>query len=278
MFTGIITHLAPVKSFTRLDGGASSLRLENPFESDDPVCEGESVAVNGCCLTCDADSGPQGLIFFLSQETLRKTTMSALSAGVKVNLERAMKLGDRLGGHLVSGHVDTVGEICELVEEADSLRLTISFDRSFSALVIDKGSITINGVSMTINALSDSWRDSCEHSHNKNDSDKNDDAEKDDAEKDHAESDHDKQDRSSITVNVIPQTQGLTTFGISKVGDTVNLEFDLMGKYVLRVHALSARGAPDIGENIAEKTDAQSVQSILSTTSAGANVAERTKS
>jgi riboflavin synthase len=178
MFTGLIQAVAPIVAW---DG--VRLRVENPFGRVEP---GESVAVDGCCLTVvDA-----GLTFELSPETVRRTCFGGRSVGDAVNLERSLRVGDRLGGHFVQGHVDTVGTCTERESAGDFERFR--FDVGLSRLLIDKGSVALNGVSLTVVGPSDGVFD----------------------------------------VWVIPETLARTNLGRLGVGERVNCEFDMLAKHL----------------------------------------------
>ena len=183
MFTGIVEELGRVAS---LDGGR--LRIEAAVVLEDSKI-GDSIAVNGCCLTL-VDSGPGWWEADVSDETFRRTALGEVRPGDVVNLERPVRLADRLGGHIVQGHVDGVGEI---VEPAPDLR--VRMPGGLSRYVVEKGSITVDGVSLTVvDALDDGF-----------------------------------------TVAVIPHTAEITTLGHKGPGAKVNLEVDLVAKYIERL-------------------------------------------
>lgn len=189
MFTGLIENLAHVVRLEPQTGGAR-LWLADPVS--EPVL-GESVAVNGVCLTVSAMEGNE-VAFDLSSETLRCTTLGEMGAGDRVNIERALRLGDRLGGHLVSGHVDAVGVLLERRAEGQGERFEFALPETIAPLVAAKGSICVDGVSLTVNTTS----------------------------------------RSSFAVMLIPHTMAHTTLGDLEAGRRVNLEADLIARYVLR--------------------------------------------
>ena len=194
MFTGLIQDVGAV---TRLQqGGMLDVWIRTSLGAAG-FARGESIAVDGACLTVVEARGDEFLVQ-ASGETLRRTTLGRLAAGSPVNLERAMRLGDRLGGHLVLGHVDAVGEVLSRAGEGDALVLGFSLPPPLSPFFIEKGSVTVDGVSLTVNDLY--------------------------------------QDR--FTVALIPETQARTTLGKKAAGDRVNLEADLIGKYVARLHGL----------------------------------------
>ncbi|MGW8160934.1 MAG: riboflavin synthase, partial [Desulfobulbales bacterium] len=174
----------------QLSGGGMVFFLEADFELADPE-EGESIAVNGVCLTARDIRGNRFLVD-VSPETLSRSGLGSLQTGSGVNLERALRLSDRLGGHLVSGHVDDLGRLEDRKRVGDFTLFTFSLSRSLAKYVIEKGSIAINGVSLTVN--------SC------------------------------REDR--FTVSIIPHTLAVTTLGELNPGDMVNIEVDIIGKYV----------------------------------------------
>jgi riboflavin synthase len=188
MFTGIILHSATIDELETLEDGAR-LRLRTTFE--EPFVRGESLAVNGVCLTVlPQDDG--SLLTDVSKETLSKTTLGTLTRGARVNVERALTLADRLGGHIVQGHVDCVGTLASIATEGDFAVYRWSFPREFADLVVSKGSIAVDGISLTIGDP----------------------------------------DGSSFGAALIPETLRRTTLGAAHAGDGVNLEFDMMAKYV----------------------------------------------
>jgi riboflavin synthase len=197
MFTGIIEQMGTV---TALEGQADGARLGVATGLASECDVGASVAVNGACLTVVARTGDR-LAFDLGPETLRSTALGELGPGRPVNLERPLRLGGPLGGHLVLGHVDGVGTIVE-VERGASARIRVALPSAeLEPLVILKGSVAVDGVSLTVAALGD----------------------------------------LAFEVMVIPHTLAATTLGRARPGGRVNLEMDVLGKYLLR--ALSLRGA-----------------------------------
>ena len=194
MFTGVIQGLGTLFE-KRPAGGGMIFGLETDFTLADPE-EGESIAVNGACLTARNIKGNRFYVD-VSPESLTRTGLGRLQAGHRVNLERALRLCDRLGGHLVSGHVDAQGQVQERRAAGDFTLFTFSLDPGLTKYVIEKGSITIDGVSLTVN--------SC--------------------------------DRDRFSVSIIPHTLAVTTLGQLREGDRVNIEVDMIGKYVEKLLA-----------------------------------------
>jgi len=188
MFTGIIMSNGTIESVERLDSGAR-LRLRAAF--DEPLERGESVAVNGVCLTVIPQSDG-ALLTDVSNETLARTTLGSLGTDTRVNLERALALGDRLGGHIVQGHVDTVGTLMSVASEGEFAVYRWSYPGEFAELVVSKGSIAVDGVSLTIV----------------------------------------EPDATTFGAALIPETLRRTNLGTANLGDRVNLEFDMIAKYV----------------------------------------------
>ncbi len=204
MFTGIIQGIGKVIE-KRPAGGGMVFGLEAGFDLTDPE-EGESIAVNGTCLTAREIHGRRFLVD-VSPESLSRTGLGALKVGSRVNLERALRLSDRLGGHLVSGHVDAVGRVEQRQAAGDFTLFTFSLDEGLARYIIEKGSITVNGVSLTVN--------SCRG--------------------------------NRFSVSIIPHTLIVTTLGGLKIGDQVNLEVDIIGKYVEKL--LSEQSTPTSRES-----------------------------
>lgn len=192
MFTGIILHTGTIQSFEPLPNGA---RMRVRTTDPEPFVRGESLAVNGVCLTMLPE--PAGsLVADLSDETLARTTLGTLRDGDAVNVERALALGDRLSGHLVQGHVDTTGRLLSIASETDFAVYRWSYPSSFADLVVSKGSIAVDGISLTIVDPSVDG------------------------------------DEGSFAVALIPETLRRTNLGAQRVGDAVNIEFDMVAKYV----------------------------------------------
>lgn len=192
MFTGIIETVGKVIGITPR-GNYKLFRIE-PNKAFKNVVLGESIAVDGCCLTV-TENDSQSFTVEASQETIKLSIAKEYRPNLKVNLERALIPSDRLGGHIVTGHVDCRGTITGLEKIGESLELTIKYPDEFDDLIVPKGSIAINGISLTVNDVG-------EH---------------------------------EFTVNLIPYTREGTTVGGFRTGDEVNLEFDLLGKYTARM-------------------------------------------
>ena len=196
MFSGIVAEIGTVKALEET-GEAASLTIEaSPAFSD--VAIGESIAVNGVCLTV-VDHRGGVFVVDISPETLRATNLGELRPGDGVNLERSLSLNDRIGGHLVSGHVDGVGRIIAKRPEANALHYDLQVPRGLMRYVVPKGSIAVDGISLTVVACRP----------------------------------------DGFQVTIIPHTAAVTTIGRKALGATVNLECDMIGKYVER--ALQAR-------------------------------------
>jgi riboflavin synthase len=191
MFTGLVEGIGEVKEISHV-GGDVTLAIQPLFEVSD-LQSGDSVAINGVCLTV-TDIRENIFRVDVSSETLSRSTLGQLSQGDQVNLERALRFSDRLGGHLVSGHVDGVGRILKKEQKQKSWLLRIGMDEGLSKYTIEKGSIALDGISLTINRCQDTF----------------------------------------VEVNIIPQTGKATIILTKKVGDPVNIETDLIGKYVER--------------------------------------------
>ena len=196
MFTGIITDVGHIKSIEQK--GDTVLTIETSYDMSS-VDIGASIASSGICLTV-IDKGEGWYKVEASAETRACTNLSDWHEGTLVNLERALKVGDELGGHIVTGHVDAVGEIVKIDHEGDSKIFNFEMPESVAKFVAMKGSITINGVSLTVNKV---YKDADKHIFN---------------------------------VNIIPHTQQHTNFHAAKVGDKVNLEIDILARYVARMN------------------------------------------
>jgi riboflavin synthase len=201
MFTGLISDVGAVERVAPRQGGARVTLRPRTLDVNDLVL-GESVACSGCCLTV-AERGSGLVSFDAVPETLSRTTIGAWRPGTTVNLERALAIGDRLGGHIVAGHVDVVGEILARSPEGQGARLTISLPPAIAALVAEKGSIAVDGISLTV-----------ARAH-----------------------------RDRFEVALIPETLGRTTLGGAAAGTRVNLEADVVARHVARLVELGGAPA-----------------------------------
>jgi riboflavin synthase len=192
MFTGIVTALGSVRAIAAL-GEAADMRLTigAPWADTASIPLGASIGCSGCCLTA-VEIGADWFAADASGETLSRTTLGRWQVGTRVNLERSLRLGDELGGHLVSGHVDGVGEVLSAVPEHGSVRFAFRVPRDLARFIAVKGSIAVDGVSLTVNEVTD----------------------------------------DTFGVNVIPHTASVTSFGALRLGDAVNLEIDMLARYV----------------------------------------------
>ena len=214
MFSGIVEEMGVVKT---LDKGVAGTRLSVLASVVlEDLAVGASISVDGACLTV-VSVGEREFAVEVSPETLAVTTLGQLAAGTPVNLERAMRVHDRIGGHLVAGHVDGVGSIRNRTPEGNAIVLTIEAPKEVLRYCVHKGSITLDGISMTLNEVGD----------------------------------------RTFRVTVIPHTAKATTLGLKKPGETVNLEADLIGKYVERLlqerGQLPAKPAPVIDREYLQK-------------------------
>lgn len=191
MFTGLVEEIGVLDALTRSADGARLRIRAHDVISD--LALGDSVAVDGVCLTV-VEKSRNGFSVDAVQETLQRSTLSTLSAGKQVNLERALPVAGRLGGHFVQGHVDAVGKVISLEKRQPGFWLTICLPSGCLAFCVAKGSIAVNGVSLTIAQLAG----------------------------------------ESVSIAVIPHTAGQTTLGYLHSGDEVNIETDILGKYVYR--------------------------------------------
>lgn len=207
MFTGIVAATGSVVSLQRRPGGAV-LGVTAPGPAKDAV-NGDSIAVNGACLTV-VDIKGDLLSFDLSEETLKATNLGRLKAGEKVNLESALRADGRLGGHFVTGHVDAAGTIKTKTLAGNAYRITIEAPPQVTSLLVEKGSVAVDGISLTV---VDVFED-------------------------------------SFTVVIIPHTANVTTIGFKNAGDGVNLEADILGKYVAKFLGRDKKGSRD--ENLME--------------------------
>jgi len=195
LFTGIVEEVGVVRRTGRSGETARlDIAARATMDGSEP---GASVAVSGTCLTVVAKDA-DGFAFEVGPETLARTTLGRLEAGDRVNLERPLRFGGSLGGHLVLGHVDGVGTVGAVTRVESTARIRVGFDTALDALMIPQGSVAVDGVSLTIAALGSGW----------------------------------------LEVMLIPHTLGATTLGRLTVGDRVNIEADVIGKYVVRSLAL----------------------------------------
>ncbi len=196
MFTGIVTDLGEVVEVAKRGDTRFVIATH-----DDPatIAIGASIACSGCCLTAiETGRLPDGRGFFAveaSAETLSKTTLARWQKGTRINLERALKIGDELGGHIVSGHVDGVGEIVSITPEGDSMRFRFRAPAEIARFIASKGSICLDGTSLTVNEV----------------------------------------EGLEFGVNLIPHTLKVTSWGASQAGDPVNMEIDMLARYVARL-------------------------------------------
>lgn len=191
MFTGIVTDVGRVRA-VRDTNRDRRFEIETAYDLSS-VDIGASISHSGCCLTV-VDKGDDWFAVEVSGETLSLTTLGDWRAGTATNLERAARVGDELGGHIVSGHVDGVGEVASVTPEGGSHRVVIRAPEALKRFIAAKGSITVEGVSLTVNEVED----------------------------------------STFGVNLIPHTWEVTTLGRLKVGDRVNLEIDMLARYLAR--------------------------------------------
>ncbi|MDE2335411.1 MAG: riboflavin synthase [Rhodospirillales bacterium] len=195
MFTGIITALGTVRAISPI-GEGQDMRLEiaAPWDDVASIAIGASIACSGCCLTAIGVDAT-GFAAQVSAETLARTTLGDWRPGTRVNLERSLRLGDELGGHIVSGHVDGVGEAIEAVADEGSTRWRFRVGRELARLIAVKGSVAVDGVSLTVNAV----------------------------------------DTDGFAVNIIPHTARVTGFSLLRPGERVNIEIDMLARYVARL-------------------------------------------
>ncbi len=195
MFTGIVTGLGEVRSLTPLAAGADMrIVIATPWPQTAEIPLGASIACSGCCLTA-VELGADWFAADASAETLSKTTLGTWKVGSPVNLERPLKVGDELGGHIVSGHVDGVGRVIAATPDHGSTRWRFEVPVELARFIAPKGSVAINGVSLTVNEV-----EGC-----------------------------------TFGVNIIPHTSQVTNFGTLAAGDAVNIEIDTVARYVARL-------------------------------------------
>lgn len=200
MFTGIITDIGTLRARSDKGETLGETRFEIETRCDPAgIAPGASIACSGACMTVvdkGTDNGSNWFAVEVSGESLSRTTLGTWRPGRRLNLERALKAGDELGGHIVSGHVDGVGEITAVEPAGDSKRFQFRVPENLRRFIAEKGSVAVDGVSLTVNNL---YTD-------------------------------------GFDVNIIPHTQQETTFGTAQVGDKVNLEIDMLARYVARLH------------------------------------------
>lgn len=195
MFTGIISDVGTVQLVTQR--GDKSFKIATSYDPA-TVDIGASIACSGPCLTVVAKGGRVGEAWFsvdVSPETLEKTTADAWTVGTRLNLERPLKVGEEIGGHIVSGHVDGVGEVIQVKPEGDHTRITIRAPKHLAKFIAPKGAIALDGISLTVNEV----------------------------------------DRDTFGVNIIPHTSKATTWGSLKPGNKVNIEIDMLARYLSRL-------------------------------------------
>jgi riboflavin synthase len=191
MFTGIVTDLGEVRALRQT--GDLHARIGTGYDTAG-IDIGASIACDGVCLTVTG-LGDDWFEVNISAETVSKTNVSSWTVGQRVNLERALRLGDELGGHIVSGHVDGVAEVVAMVDEGESTRITFRAPEALARFIAPKGSVALNGTSLTVNEV----------------------------------------EGVTFGVNLIPHTKAVTTWGETRVGDRVNLEIDTLARYVARL-------------------------------------------
>ena len=195
MFTGIITDVGTVQLIAKR--GDTTIKIATAYDPA-TMAIGASIACSGPCLTVIAKGGKEGDSWFsveASAETLSKTTLGTWAPGTRVNLERSLKVGEEIGGHIVSGHVDGVGEVASIKQEGDSIRFNIKAPKQLAKFIAPKGSICLEGTSLTVNEV----------------------------------------DGATFGVNIIPHTAKVTTWGGVKVGDKINIEIDMLARYLARL-------------------------------------------
>ena len=195
MFTGIITDIGTIAEI--VEEGDLRVRISTGYDTGS-IDMGASIASDGVCLTV-VDLGPDWYEVQVSAETVSKTNLSTWTVGKRLNLERALRVGDELGGHIVSGHVDGVAEVVSVTDEGDSTRVQLRAPDALARFIAPKGSVALNGTSLTVNEV----------------------------------------DGATFGINFIPHTKLVTTWGEVAVGDAVNLEIDTLARYVARLAEMS---------------------------------------
>jgi riboflavin synthase len=200
MFTGIITDIGAIRAIEQ----RGDLRIVIGCGYDmDGVAIGASIACSGVCLTV-VDKGDDWFAVDASAETVTRTAQGLWMEGARLNLERALKVGDELGGHIVTGHVDGIGQVIALQDEGDSLRVTLSAPRDLAPRIAPKGSITLDGISLTVNDVTDT------------------------------------DTGVEFGINIIPHTAAVTTFDTLAVGRPINIEIDVLARYLARLQSFVA--------------------------------------
>ncbi|MBV8400419.1 MAG: riboflavin synthase [Acetobacteraceae bacterium] len=195
MFTGIIAALGTVREIQPIGGGLDMrMEIATPWPDTDAIPVGASIACSGCCLTA-IEVGDGRFAVNVSAETLAHTTLGGWRPGTRVNLERSLRIGDELGGHIVSGHVDGVGEAVQAAPENGSVRWRFRVPGALARFLARKGSVAVDGVSLTVNEV----------------------------------------EGDTFGVNIIPHTAGVTSFGSLRLCDEVNIEVDMLARYVARL-------------------------------------------
>jgi riboflavin synthase len=210
VFTGLVEALGRIERVEREDAGIRFVLVWDNLSVDDPLKLGESIAVNGCCLTVVAAEGDRFEVQ-AGPETLARTNLGARRSGDRVNLERALKVGDRLGGHFVQGHVDTTATLRERRTEGEWEFLAFAIDPAWTPLLVPKGSIAVDGVSLTLVDV----------------------------------------EPDGFSIMLIPHTLAVTTLGIIRPGDAVNIEADMLAKHVRQLirQGMPAESIAELGEN-----------------------------
>ena len=207
MFTGIVTAIGTIAQIERR--GDLRVRIAAPLDPD-TIDIGASIACSGVCLTVVDRGGSKGDAWFdvdVSAETVSRTVAGMWEAGRRINIEPSLRLGDELGGHIVTGHVDSIGEVVHSQRDGDSWRVAIRARAEMAPFIAEKGSITVDGVSLTVNDVRDRNDKTCD-----------------------------------FILNIIPHTGEVTTLGGLEVGDQVNLEIDVLARYLKRMQSLAAAG------------------------------------
>ena len=201
MFTGIVTDIGTIDATEQR--GDLRVRIATGYDTA-TIDMGASIACSGVCLTV-VDKGPGWFAVDVSGETISRTAEGQWQEGAALNLERAMKLGDELGGHIVTGHVDGVAQVTEVTPDGDSRRIAIRVPADLAPFLAPKGSVTVDGVSLTVNTVEDAA------------------------------------DGSTFTINLIPHTQAVTTLGQLQPGQSVNIEIDVLARYLQRMEHYRGR-------------------------------------